>query len=109
MRVAVILSTAKDLSPCRAQILRCAQDDSWRAERPHTSSLFSIFSRASPGLLHNFPLSYPQSLWKTLIYLLCTDLSTITVENFSTLSTKRALIINLSTGFVDKFSTLSTM
>jgi hypothetical protein len=39
VRTAVILSAAKDLSPGRAQILRCAQDDRWWAGRPHGRSL----------------------------------------------------------------------
>src|SRR5713226_8615715 len=44
LRMAVILSAAKDLRTAHREILRCAQDDRWWAGRPHGRSLTHLNS-----------------------------------------------------------------
>lgn len=84
-------------------------------------------------LLHNFPPSYPQTMWITRFLLISITslrcihssggqvfhtfykqhpskkLSPLVVDNFSTLSTYSLLFDRLSTNNVDKFSTFSTI
>jgi hypothetical protein len=54
LSTAVILSAAKDLWLGTAQILRCAQDDRWRAGRPQRRSLKHV--KAGPSWLKLTPL-----------------------------------------------------
>ena len=44
LRMAVILSAAKDLRTAHREILRCAQDDRWWVGRPHGRSLTHLNS-----------------------------------------------------------------